>query len=181
MTKSLKLAGIAVLLAVAGGAQAGIVSDLGFITAPDDKHIGNVFTEPGSASTNADDVDTYLFSLTNDAAGTGFTIEWDALLFDKGPLSLTDVALFSLVDGIVDTEWNSWRGVSDFDFGGLTAGDYVLFLTWDISDLVGTRLLPSVGYAGSLKFASAVPEPGTLALLGLGLMGLGLVRRRAKA
>jgi hypothetical protein len=43
--------------------------------------------------------------------------------------------------------------------------------------------LPQVSgsYLGTVEFSSRVPEPGTLALLGLGLAGLGFVRRRNTA
>ena len=71
-----------------------------------------------------------------------------------------------------------WQGVT---FTGLSAGDYAYAITgmstavwrdWNsnLNNWTGTLNIPrgSVG----------VPEPGTLALLGLGLAGLGLSRRR---
>ena len=55
---------------------------------------------------------------------------------------------------------------------GLAAGRYIIQVTGN------TRPSGPSSYTGQLSFIS---EPGTLALLGLGLLGVGLMRRRVSA
>lgn len=81
----------------------------------------------------------------------------------------TPGACLSLVPGAViaeDAGGNRWEIIAS----GLASGRYIIQVTGE------TRPSGNSSYSGQLSFS--VPEPGTLALLGLGLMGLGLGRRR---
>jgi len=77
-----------------------------------------------------------------------------------------------LASGLTDPVYAT---VIDFQF--LDAGFYAFRVTGTISDL---GPLQPASYTGNLQVNPlAVPEPGSLALAGLGLMGLGFLRRKA--
>ena len=108
---------------------------------------------------------------------TGFLVE----LFDgTGSVCAANTAntagacsSINLVGGPI-AQGTSGGGISDIDFTSLIAGRYVMRVVGDVTNGPSAE-----SYTGNLNtFVSELPEPGTLALLGLGLLGLGVSRRR---
>ncbi|MCL2710684.1 MAG: PEP-CTERM sorting domain-containing protein [Planctomycetaceae bacterium] len=101
----------------------------------------------------------------SDFGAYGSLQEWETVYFEPGGGTLFSVDLF----GTSDVDWSD-LAYFDLAYGGDTMRLFngtSWYGTWGIT-------------ADGLTNNAAIPEPATLAMIGLGLAGLGLARRRRK-
>ena len=152
-------AGSGVTFSTVSGNPSVIFSEPGFATAASSSpNLLGVNRAPSGLSMNFAAAQTSVEFWFSDGAPLG---DWVFSAFDSGSILLESFVL-SLAE--------------------ITAQDWYIGFSRAAGDIAGISIIPNnesdAFGIDDLRFVASVPEPGTLALLGIGLFGMGLARRR---
>jgi hypothetical protein len=167
-TVSIVVAGL-----LSGGSAAAASTNLGVLNPSGATFSQSFWRVFDHGSSFGEFLDHYTFTLSQPASVSGATTT-----FDWGSLGLT-LNSVSLSGGTLGGATRIDASPSALSFNALGAGMYTLSVSGELKKAPGF-----VGYAyytGSVKsIASAAPEPESLALLAVGLAGVGLMAKRAR-
>jgi hypothetical protein len=107
------------------------------------------------------------------------TVDVGGGLLDFGFCAYSGASASSLVD-CLSNERNDRRGLNSFQSIAMSIIGNTAWLFWDDSGAGPDDNHDDMIIRAVFTPATSVPEPGTLALFGLGLMGFGLTRMRRK-
>ena len=121
--------------------------------------------------------DSFVFGTGLDVFGLGANIV-DVVDWGGGEIEVLEIS-FDFDADLEAFQPNDFV-LGTFVFSGLNVGVSALdIFIWELGGALAAPLDADV-VGGSIE-VNAVPEPGTLALLGIGLLGMGAARRRKKA
>ena len=174
---TLKSLACALIATVCSSAAHAAYFPLYLISVPSSQTLTNTFTSVQTFD------DQYSFTIASSANSLGWVFEYVSVDNDLD-LILSSIQLWDFEKQVAytNTVGSGPNSIGNFAFSGLVAGDYTLHVVGSVELGGGITNTDPVYYSGLLNLSNAsVPEPETLALLGLGLSAAGLARRRRLA